>query len=97
MRALDALTAADFAPHLHERFRLQAGAAGELPLELVEVVGGEHREQRRPFSVVFRGPGDPVLPQQIYGIEHPALGTLELFLVPIGRDAAGVSYEAVFN
>jgi hypothetical protein len=96
MRALDSLTAADFAAHLHERFELDAGGEGQLSLELVDVAGGGG-ERQRPFSVAFLGPTDPVLPQRIYRIEHPALGTLELFLVPIGRDAAGVGYEAVFN
>ena len=97
MRALDSLTAADFAPHVHERFRLQAGAAGELAAELVEVAGGDGGERGRPFILVFLGPRDPVLPQRIYGIGHPELGALQVFLVPIGRDAAGVRYEAVFN
>jgi hypothetical protein len=96
MRALDSLTPADFAAHLHERFELDAGGAGRLSLELVEVARGGG-EGQRPFSLAFLGPGGPMLPQGIHRLEHPALGALELFLVPIGRDAAGVSYEAVFN
>ncbi len=51
----------------------------------------------RPFSIVFRGPGDILLPQAIYRVEHDQIGTFDLFIVPIGRDTAGLRYEAVFN
>ena len=41
---------------------------------------------------------DPrVLPQRIYRLEHNGLGELDIFLVPIGKDADGVSYQAMFN
>ncbi|MBE0611635.1 MAG: hypothetical protein IH609_19800 [Dehalococcoidia bacterium] len=61
--------------------------AGALP------VGGG----RQPFSLVFRGPANPLLPQAIYRLESDAVEPLEIFLVPIGRDADGVTYEAIFN
>jgi hypothetical protein len=35
--------------------------------------------------------------QQIYQVEHPTLGSFELFLVPVGPDEQGMCYEAVFN
>ncbi|MDX6508976.1 MAG: hypothetical protein QOG81_728, partial [Gaiellaceae bacterium] len=37
------------------------------------------------------------LPQQIYRFDHDELGTLEIFIVPIGTDEGGVRYEAVFT
>jgi hypothetical protein len=95
MRALDSLTAADFAPRRNEPFQLIPEHASPLEVELVDVAASDEAGGR-PFSVVFKGPPEPLLPQRIYRIEHPALGALELFLVPIGRDAAGISYEAVF-
>jgi hypothetical protein len=52
---------------------------------------------REPFSIVFRGPLEPVLPQRIYRFEHEALGAFELFIVPIGTDESGMQYEAVFG
>jgi hypothetical protein len=52
---------------------------------------------RAPFSLVFRGPLEPLLPQGIHRLEHDALGELDLFLVPIGPDEAGTRYEAVFG
>ena len=84
MADLEALTADDFAPHLHERFALSP-----LELELVEVTGAGGR----PFTLVFRGPGEPLLPQRIHRLEHPVLGALDLFLVPIGPGR----YEAIFT
>ena len=46
---------------------------------------------------MFRGPLDASLAQKAHAIEHDALGTGSLFLVPIGRDEGGYTYEAVFN
>jgi hypothetical protein len=41
---------------------------------------------------------EPVLQQQIYRLECEGLvESLDLFLVPIGPDANGMRYEAVFN
>lgn len=51
---------------------------------------------RQPFSLLFRGPPEGVLPQGVYPLEHPELGRLEIFLVPISRTDDGVRYEAVF-
>ena len=91
------MTADTFRAHLREQFRLDAGTADALTLELATVSGGGDGADGRPFSVVFLGPGDPVLPQRIYRLEHIDLGVMELFLVPIGREADGVRYEAVFG
>ena len=74
-------------------------ADGEAHFELVECrrlrdVEGQMRE---PFALLFRGPAQPVLGQRMYRLEHAQAGVLELFLVPVGRDAQSVQYEAVFN
>ena len=49
------------------------------------------------FAVVFRGDSQLQLNQQIYRIEHEHLGTMELFIVPIGPDEHGMCYEAIFS
>ncbi len=86
---IDHLTAESFRPHLHERFRLDSR-----PVELVEVteMPGEGGS-RAPFSLVFKGGPDPPLPQRIYRVEHPEIGAMDIFLVPIAPDR----YEAVFT
>ncbi|MBK9062174.1 MAG: hypothetical protein IPL89_03130 [Acidobacteria bacterium] len=97
---LEVLTYSDFFERVGEEFRV---AAGEVAVGLVlsEVTNlarkGDAGPRRAPFSLVFRGPLSPVLPQRIWPLEHAALGTLEIFLVPIGPDAEGMRYEAVFN
>ena len=93
MPDLETRTAADFAPLRHQPFRLTADHAPRLELELVEIAGAGGR----PFSVLFRGPAEPLLTQRIYRLEHPALGPLDLFLVPVGREPDGLRYEAVFT
>ena len=50
-----------------------------------------------PFSVVLQGPATPLLPQAIYPVVHPRHGSLDLFIVPIARDAAHTRYEIIFN
>lgn len=94
MRALETLTASDFAPLRGERFRIAPDGAPPFDAELVDVSeiargpGG-----RAPFSLVFQGGPTPPLPQRIYRVEHAQLGAIEIFLVPIAADR----YEAVFT
>jgi hypothetical protein len=99
MDSLAALTAEIFEPLSHEAFRLAAGGAGaELELTLVEVKRlGTALRPGGAFSLLFVSPAGPFLPQATYRLTHPKLGTLELFLVPIGPIQGGNGYEAVFT
>jgi hypothetical protein len=97
---LGELTHATFADCLGSQFRLHSGAPAPLEVDLIAVTPlGVHGRpaKREPFSIIFRGPRDFYLPQRIYKLEHPTLGVLEIFLVPIGPDDAGMRFEAVFN
>jgi hypothetical protein len=99
---LDKLTVSQFAECLGGTFRVDFGAAEPLPTELVEATarassGGRAPHQRQPFSLVFRGPMQPILPQRIYPIENERMGALEIFIVPIGPDDVGMLYQAIFN
>jgi hypothetical protein len=91
------LTAEDFRPHLGTSFRLADKSAEFELLDVTEREGAAQPGSRLSFSVVFRGPSEPVLEQRIRRVEHDSIGVLELFLVPIGRDGGGVLYEAVFT
>ncbi len=51
----------------------------------------------QPFNLHFRGSKDARFAQGMRRLDHPALGELDIFLVPIGADPAGFLYEAVFN
>ena|SRR5712691_4302613 len=101
---LETWTQATFTPHLGTTFQLHPESAPGLDVELITVTpwsahdagGAAALRQRAPFSVIFRGPRTPILPQRIYTMEHAQLGVFALFLVPIGPDQHGMCYEAVF-
>lgn len=97
---LDKLTRDDFAAHLEQSFRLRDGDSRLIELTLIEVspiAGSGPAGGREPFSIVLRGPAQESLAQGTYAVEIPTLGELALFIVPIGPDAEGMRYEAVFN
>jgi hypothetical protein len=91
-----------FQERLHQRFRMDLGAGNQLELELIEVRPlGKRRVGEGPelvsYALTFRAPTRSAAPQATYRVEHESLGALEIFLVPIGPDAAGMRYEAIFN
>lgn len=97
---LETFTRETFAPHIGESFRLHVDGPAVLDAvltEATELPTAAARPGRAPFSRVFRGPPATIYPQRIYQLDHPRLGSFELFLVPIGADGEGVRYEAVFT
>ncbi len=97
----DMLSSQDFTNLLNEKFAIHVESQPVIEVELVEVLENERAKppqaQRTPFSIVFRGPGEILLPQQMYRLENDKLGKIELFLVPIIPDQNNNFYEAVFN
>jgi hypothetical protein len=100
-RDLAAMSAGDFAPHVGEPFVLTRAGAPALELVLAAAedlpASGSSPSGRTPFALTFDGPAEPLLAQQIVPLEHPSLGRLELFVVPVAHGAGGARYEAVFN
>ncbi|HWF81789.1 MAG TPA: hypothetical protein VN695_14505 [Streptosporangiaceae bacterium] len=111
-RSLETLTAEDFLDVKGSRFQLtidlpEPGVHATFQLELADVTqagAGRSDSFRQPFTLLFHGPIEPVLPQGIYRLEHHKLGVLELFIVPVGPDespapgeSAAMRYEAVFG
>jgi len=69
-----------------------------IPMSVVETRDLPVRSPRNaPFAIVLEGPAAPMLSQAIYPVLHPQHGRLDLFIVPISRDAAHVRYEVIFN
>lgn len=98
---LSDLTRTDFEVHLHGGFQVNVDGFGTLTLELVEVAAlgmeSARPDGRQPFSLIFRGPCEPILAQQTCRLAHEAMGELDLFVVPLGPDrAGGIRYEAIF-
>jgi len=95
---LDTLHKDSWQALLNQRFEYST-TPEPIYFELIEVAGmGEKPDaQREPYSLLFRGPEQPVLEQSIVALKHEQLGELSIFLVPIGSDAQGMRYEAVFT
>ena len=102
---LETVTLDTFAHHLGATFAVRLPADANIELRLVEAtpLGTQKRGAltgaggRAPFSLIFRGPASPVLPQHVYSLAHAAIGPLEIFIVPIGPDNEGMRYQAVFT
>jgi GNAT superfamily N-acetyltransferase len=84
----------DFVPHRFTRFRV--AQLENYELELAEV-NDHSNAQVEQFSLIFTGVASPWLQQGLYTLVHPQMRECELFLVPIGPDAAGMRYEAAFS
>jgi hypothetical protein len=98
------LEASYFTGYLNQNFSITADSGEQLEAELSQVTvlethqaAASQEKRRQPFSVVFTGPTEPVLPQGICLIMHEKLEPLSLFIVPIGPDEKGMRYEAIFN
>jgi len=96
-------TRSTFAAHLNSTFQVRQGVGSNTAIMLVEVnewrpksaklevqVGG-----RECFSLIFSCPKK--LPQASYTVEHGALGTFSLLLVPTGKQGEVTYLEAVIN
>ena len=98
----DSLDITTFAGRVGDVFRIAPDETAVFATRLIAVTPapGEWTAAaagRTPFSLIFRAPPGTPLPQRIYRLHHEELGLLELFLVPIGPDADGMCYEAVFS
>jgi hypothetical protein len=94
---LAALSIDDFTPHRDAVFDMQT-ADGVVALKLVKVdAAGDSGRAGGAFSLIFMTPKGPWLPQAIYPVTHPALGVMEIFLVPVGPTQGGNGYQAIFT
>lgn len=93
------LTLETFRPVVGQAFAVgeEGGSTVELILAEAAAQRGDSPSARAPFSLLFHGPADPLLPQGSYRFEHASLGAMEIFIVPLGRDEHSAVYEAVFS
>lgn len=94
---LESFTKTTFDPLLKSKFRLRSdsGDAPETDLTLVET-----EEKPTPglesFTLTFQGPHG--LPRQgTFRLEHPSLGTFDIFLTSVRADEKGTYFQAVFS
>lgn len=105
--SLDQVSFAQFTANVGTAFRVFAANVAVADLELVQAQPrrpANAREASAPdgrnekFTLWFRGRPDPLLPQDTYTFQHPALGTFAMFIVPVVTpDSSQSYYEAIFN
>jgi Domain of unknown function (DUF6916) len=93
----DAFTIERFSGHVNTKFLMHYGDSQTAELKLTSVTDVGSSPRQIQFSLLFQASGDAPAAQGIYRLDHDKLGALDLFLVPIAKDAAGVRYEAIFN
>lgn len=97
---MEILTLGHFAGCVGQAFDIDMGASS-MPLTLSEARPLPEPKmaglRRSPFSLLFKSSSPVVLPQQIYRMKNATLGALNIFLVPVARDQAGIVYQAVYN
>lgn len=97
MPSLDELNCRMFRDSLHSDFTVLRESGESVTLTLVEVHEKLDAPALEQFSLTFRGPGTTALDQRIHRFEHPAFGSLDLFIVPLGPDQEAMLYEVIFN
>jgi len=105
--SLQSINFGQFSAQVGTTFRIRQTSGSVLSLVLMEatpkVVSGlaslasEDAGNER-FSLVFLGPASVPLEQDTYTFEHPRLGQVAMFIVPLhSMSGEQVQYEAVFN
>lgn len=91
----------DFADKVGQVFAMTFDDAPAIALTLTDAELLHTRQspqgKRPPYSLIFLAEDERILPQKLYRLEQEALGEITIFLVPVGKDARGVRYQAVFN
>jgi hypothetical protein len=86
----------EFAGREGESFEVAVGDR-TIPLNLVKVrTLRDSGRQGGAFVLDWRGPYEPVLPQDIYTFRREG-EEFRMFIVPVAQDRDGAQYEAVFN
>lgn len=98
MLELDKVECEQFAACLNQNFAIVL-SDGALLLQLSEVrpLGKRPGSLRDPFALTFVGRAGLRLPQGIYKMRNGQMGEMEIFLVQVGADQSGSTFEAVFN
>jgi hypothetical protein len=104
LKTLENVTLSDYDGRVGNAFQIWLDGVDAVPAELIEVrslgfnpMPGGKQGGRESFALIFRVPGAWRHPQRIFRVDHAELGSMDIFLVPVGPDAKGMRLEAVFN
>ncbi len=97
------LTWDSFYPYVMTNFTFGDGTGSTVDLQLTKMLDTKPAgfETKLPgqecFSLTFRGPARRALVQDVYAVDHFALGSFALLITVIGKARKGILYEAVIN
>jgi hypothetical protein len=94
------LTIEDFSNYLNQFMKIKIGDNQTIECELVEVKPFDSYSpiDRKPFSIMLSSnQKKEYYDQGIYALQHPSLGSINIFFVPKGFDEFGMKYEAIFS
>ncbi|HWO02282.1 MAG TPA: hypothetical protein VNS63_23755 [Blastocatellia bacterium] len=86
-----------FTPHVNTTFLMHYGDSQTAELNMTSATDVGSSSRQIQISLKFQAPVSAPVAQGIYRLDHDKMGVLDMFLVPIDKDAAGVYYEAIFN
>ena len=86
------LVGSDFLLHVDPDHRIRMKLIELTPLAPV-TTHADLPIRQDPFSMVFRTVDGSHIDQRTYVVEHPHVGTIEMFVVPIGMG----EHEVIFN
>lgn len=96
-------TLTDFQASLNEPFQIHYGAGEALTVTLAEVrAWGPSAPENdpdyfQPFTITFQSAITEYLTQATYRISSARMGEHDIFIVPLGPNAQGMRYEAIFS
>jgi hypothetical protein len=94
------MTRSAFAPHLRQSFRVRTADGRTFQATLVEIsdlVGASTAGEERRFSLLFRAQRHPDARHGVHQLGRAGFGSLDLFVVPVGRGVDHQHYQAVVN
>ena len=95
---LDRLNLEDFLPLVGSEIDVDAnGQRARLQIKEASAIKSPSPRATTPFHLILRSDSNWRAPQGMFQLQHPSLGAIELFAVPIGPDGEGFCYEIIFN
>jgi len=86
-----------FRPHIGTNFESRTAEGVPLRLILEKITERPVQSRIAQFSLIFRGPAEIAASHGSYLMQHRTLGSLELFIVPIGASDKHRTYQACFS
>ena len=82
-------------PFVGTDFRVHRPGAGPLRVKLIEA--RQLPSVGEAFSLHFQGHQGAAVESAMHRLEHPVLGSFDLFIAPVGRGVKSLELEAVIN